>query len=439
MNKKIYFCLCIIFIALMSGCDNSTYYEQTSWDATTEADGLEVSNELEMYENYVLPTELEAPEEFDENMAKTARGANDFAFRLSAQLVQNIEYENFVFSPYSVWLPLASLLNATDEANADLLSEILTGTNASAHDVNRASSRMLYNLIAQENSPLKIANAIFVDDNLTLRNDFIDAFMNFYRGTATDVDFTDPETVDIVNLWVYEQTNGLIPRIVGTFCPATVLAILNAIYFYDSWEHEFVPGSTSQRPFYSPSGTGYVPFMICEFMTRPYFEDDFVQATRLGFYNGGGMFIILPRSGDAVDFLANMTLEYFEYIHYNAAEFAIRLELPKFAIESTLDNLDTALTELGIPLFCGVKAPLTNSLVYENNRLWVTSALQKAMIDVNEQGTTAAAVTMMVIGESLPPPAQFEMICNTPFVFVLYQDTFDGGKQVLFVGVVNEP
>jgi len=71
--------------------------------------------------------------------------------------------------------------------------------------------------------------------------------------------------------------------------------------------------------------------------------------------------------------------------------------------------------------------------------LWVSSAMQKVMIDVNEQGTMAAAVTMFFIEEMGPPPTNFEIICNKPFVFILYQDTFDGGAQVLFIGVVNEP
>ncbi|MCL2247568.1 MAG: serpin family protein, partial [Lentimicrobiaceae bacterium] len=129
---------------------------------------------------------LEAPEEQIQEMTATARGANEFAFRLSAALAQNIGNESFVFSPYSVWLPLAALVNATDDANREVLIEVLAESGISEADINRAASRMLYNLTRanQESSPLKIANAIFVDDSLTLRRDFADIFMSYYIGTA---------------------------------------------------------------------------------------------------------------------------------------------------------------------------------------------------------------------------------------------------------------
>ena len=82
---------------------------------------------------------------------------------------------------------------------------------------------------------------------------------------------------------------------------------------------------------------------------------------------------------------------------------------------------------------------LTYGLIYGGNSLFVASAEQAVIIDVNEYGATASAVTNMVIGQSGPPPIEIEMICNTPFVFILYQDTFDGGAQIIFIGVVNEP
>ena len=405
----------ILFAILMSGCN------------TTDSDSA------------TIEIILEAPEEQIQEMTAAARGANEFAFRMSAALAQNIGNESFVFSPYSVWLPLAALVNATDDANREALIEVLAESGISEADINRAASRMLYNLTRanQESSPLKIANAIFVDDSLTLRRDFADIFMSYYIGTARNVDFSDPETVDIVNQWAYEQTHGLIEDLVSNFDPLTVIAIVNSIYFYDSWANKFNPSLTAEDLFFSPRGEVFAYFMS-SIRTKFYFEDDIIQATRLGFSQGGGMFIILPKSGDAVGFLADMTLEYFEYIQYHGRPEAVRLLLPKFSIKNNLE-LQKALVEMGVPLFCDITAPLTHGLVYENDPLWASSAMQKAMIDVDEQGAMAAAVTIMAFAGMGPPPTYFEIICNKPFVFILYQDTFDGGAQVLFIGVVNEP
>jgi serine protease inhibitor len=103
--------------------------------------------------------------------------------------------------------------------------------------------------------------------------------------------------------------------------------------------------------------------------------------------------------------------------------------------------LRDTLVALGVPLFDEQAAPLTGGLIEEHIPVWLESAVQIATIEVDEKGTTAAAVTIMPApGAGLPEPTlPFEMICNTPFVFILYGYTFDGGNQVLFTGVVNQP
>ena len=117
-----------------------------------------------------------------------------------------------------------------------------------------------------------------------------------------------------------------------------------------------------------------------------------------------------------------------------------RLLLPRFSIENDLDLVET-LELLGVPLFDIAAAPLTGGLVEENIPVWLSSAIQRALIQVDEKGTTAAAVTVMVgVTTAGPQPNRpFEMVCDKPFVFILYENTFDGGSQILFTGIVNEP
>jgi len=153
----------------------------------------------------------------DDEGASTARtvagGANDFAFRLGAALVKNAGDKNFICSPYSVWLPLAAL------------TTVLGASGIAEADINKAASRMLYSLTKMEDkkhekeyekfgykyyNPLKIANAIFVDKNVTLRKDFVQTFMDFYRGSSINVDFSSQAAVDAVNRWASDNTDGLI-------------------------------------------------------------------------------------------------------------------------------------------------------------------------------------------------------------------------------------
>jgi len=383
-----------------------------------------------------------------------ANGANDFAFRLSAALLKDVGYENFVVSPYSAWMPLAALVNATSEQHRPALMEALGAGGISPEYINQAASRMLFDLTNErarrenwsqwggsEESPLHIANAIFVDYNWPLRREFAQTFADYFRGNAINLDFSSPAAVDAVNQWASDNTNGLINEVIQEFDPDAIAAIANAIYFSGSWSDRFNPNMTDRGTFYSPFDERNVYFMQQHgFFT--YFEDDGIQAIDLGFAGGSGMIIILPKNGDAVGFLSSMTNECFDRIQSDSVLGEGTIKLPRFSVENTIDNLVSTLITLGVPLFDEMAGPLTGGLVYDSGlRVWLGDAVQVAMIEVDEEGATAAAVTVMDVRAESMPFAQttFEMICNTPFAFILYSNTRDGGRQILFMGVVNQP
>jgi serpin B len=308
---------------------------------------------------------------------------------------------------------------------------------------------MLYNLTKLWNkdsegyrNPLKIANAIFVGNNVTLRRDFAQTFMDYYRGSSINVDFSSRDAVDAVNRWASQNTNGLIKDVVQEFDPLTVAALVNAIYFSDRWSWEFDSGKTKEGVFHAPAGDSTASFMIREGNRQLYYEDDSVQAVRLGYEEGGGMYIILPKAGGAAEFLASMTAEYFNEIRSNYVPATGKLLLPRFSVENDVKDLKETLEMLGVPLFDPDDAPITG-LIEENIPLFVSNVMQKALVKVDEEGTTAAAVTVIEVGITSAGPGEpskpFEMICDRPFVFILCENTYDGGDQILFTGVVNQP
>jgi len=383
---------------------------------------------------------------YDEENASAqavASGANDFAFRLSAALAVNAGDGNFVCSPYSVWIPLAALVNATDDANKPKLLEALGARGAGEADINNAASRMLFDLTKQksEYDPMKIANAIFVGNNVTLKQSFAQVFLDYFRGVSMNVDFRSNEAVEAVNKWASENTEGLISDIVEEFDPDTIAALANAIYFSDRWLLEFDAEATMEDVFHSPAGDATAQFMLRENDGLIYYEDDLVQAMPLKFTLGDGLYIILPKDGDAAGLLSSMTNEYFNKIQNDSVQASGKLLLPRFAIESDVMELKDTLEALGVPLFDPAAAPLTGGVIEEGIPAWVSNVAHKAMIDVDEQGATAAAVTVVAVyGTGMPLPTEpFEMNCNKPFVFVLYGNTYDGGSQVLFTGIVNKP
>ena len=437
----LFFCVCaMLIISSCAGQANISGSNDSNNDSKSSFNAVEVE-----------AIALEAPIYGTQETAirAAATGANDFAFRLSAALVKNTGDENFVCSPYSVWMPLAALVNATNAQNKAALLDALGASGITETDINRAASRMLFDMTKLRNeeyteyyyNPLRIANAIFVGIDVTLKREFAQVFMDYYRGNAINVNFESKDAVEAVNRWASDNTDGLITNVIQEFVPLTVAAIANAIYYSDRWEWEFDADMTTQGVFHASAGDTTAFYMLREGDSQTYYEDDLVQAMPLRLKAGGGMCIILPKSGNAVELLSSMTSEYFREIQMDSISATGKLLLPRFSIENDVKGLVNTLMMLGVPLFDEKAAPLTGGLIEESIPVWLSDAIQKAVIHVDEKGTTAAAVTVMpTAGAGMPLPTEpFEMICDRPFMFILYESTYDGGYQVLFTGIVNQP
>ncbi|MCL2696298.1 MAG: hypothetical protein FWE69_08240, partial [Clostridiales bacterium] len=365
-----------------------------------------------------------------------------------AALAKEIGDGNFVCAPFSVWLPLAALANATDARYQDELLTALGASDLDAAELNETASRLLYDLtntdraewVECDHNPLQIVNAIFVRQSATLYREFAQTFADCYRGAVMGVDFLSPDAVDEVNRWANENTEGLIPEIVREFHPNTIAALVNAIYFSDRWDWEFDPDETEEDVFHAPAGDSEAWFMRRGGDGQIYYEDERLQATSLSFKTGGGLYILLPKDGNATGLLSSLTNETFESILTKAVPATGELLLPRFSIEHNVAGLEEALIDMGVPLFDPIATPLNR--LAEGKALSVSQVIQKAKIAVDEKGTTAAAVTVIVMVDSAPffeETKPFIMRCDKPFVFILYGDTHDGGAQVLFTGIVNRP
>jgi serpin B len=175
-----------------------------------------------------------------------------------------------------------------------------------------------------------------------------------------------------------------------------------------------------------------------------YYEDKYIQALPLFFNTSGGLLIILPKEGGANEYLASMDAERFNDIMGGLKPMRGSLLLPKFAIDSKPVDLNEPLINIGVPeiFFTDSRnAPLTELI--NEDICYISKVVQKALINVDEEGTTAAAVTVIVVNPPssgpLIPEETFEMICDRPFVFILFSRTTDGGSQILFMGTVNKP
>lgn len=378
-------------------------------------------------------------------------GANGFAFRLTDELLSEKEGgENLLVSPYSVWLPLAALVNGSDETAKKEMLNVLGAGKLSTEELNQMAGALNL-LLSQEDKkamyqeageayegPLKIANALFVSENGKVKESFARQFETVFGGKLFDVDFTDPSAADEGNAWAKEQTNGAIDKVIDSFDPATSAAIANALYFSDSWAEQFAKENNTDGVFYGTKGDEQAVFMNQKLKQASYYEDEEMQAVVLDTVKGGEMILCLPKPGTSPEgALESFDAEKLEKIG-QADERSVQLSLPKFKLESESFSVKEALEALGVPLTDEKAGHLTGLM--EGEALYLSEAVQKAMVEVDEDGLTAAAVTVMGIERMalLPETDPVEMVFNRPFGFVLTGDAGQAGQQVLFAGVVNE-
>ena len=306
-------------------------------------------------------------------------GANGFAFRLTDELLSAKKSgENLLVSPYSVWLPLAALVNGSDEAakkemlKIPLLSQWMVQVNCllnvlgagklSKEELNQMAGALNLLLLQEERramyeeagetyeGPLKIANAMFVSRDGKVNESFAKQFETVFGGKLFDVDFADASAVNEVNRWAKEQTEGKIDKVIESFDPATSAAIANALYFSDSWANQFMKENNTDGVFYGAKGDEHAVFMNQKLKHAAYYEDGRMQAVVLNTIKGGEMVLFLPKPGispeEALKSLDAKKLQKIE----EAEERCVQLSLPGFRMESEPFSLKEALEALGVPL-----------------------------------------------------------------------------------------
>ena len=246
-----------------------------------------------------------------------------------------------------------------------------------------------------------------------------------------------------INRWASDSTDGLIDNIVNEFSPNTITVLANALYFADRWLWELDSNDAKEGIFYSPSGERPAYFMLREGNNQSYYEDDTIQAIRLEFKTGGGLCVLLPKTGDAKGLLSSITPEKFNSIMAGTEQKTGKLLLPRFTINSGTLRLADELKLLGIQLIGERQYTLLDGFIEGDTPVWISEVMQEAFIEVDENGTTAAAVTVIAAAGARPNRATdpFEMICDKPFVFILYGDLDSslGSLVVLFIGTLNLP
>ena len=437
---------------LFSGCGQKSIGEEPAQTRTETQEAQSVETTDSKKQDQTAETDEKnqtaADKTQDQDVARDEE--NGFALRFTeALLKQKKEGENLIASPYSAWLPLAALVNGCSGETQEQLLKVIGEAGIDAETLNKMVKAINAGLSQEERqksyeeygetfeSPLKIANALFVQKDAAVNQTFEQLFSDNYDGKLFSVDFSDSSAANAINSWASEKTDGKITEIVDSFDAGTVAAIANALYFSDSWSSQFLEENTTDGTFHGAKQDENAAFMNQELSDGIYYEDETMQAVVLWTTSGGQMVLCLPKDGySAEEALQSLTTEKLQKI--SEADYrCVQLSLPKFKLESNVFSIKEALEAMGVPLMQATDAALTG--VLENEALYISSALQSAMVEVDENGLTAAAVTVMGLEKMalMPETDPIELTFDRPFAFVLTGNGEDAGDQILFKGVVN--
>jgi len=386
------------------------------------------------------PIEPDKPESLrpltkEERYISTA--ARDFGFDLFKAISVSSGNEDIFISPLSVSMALGMTLNGADSSTYSAMRNTLGFEGLSENQINDAY-KSLISLLTQADPKVifEIANSIWYRDQFVVNPIFLETNRTFFDATILPKNFNDPSTVDDINNWVNEKTHGKISEIIDEINPATLMFLINAIYFKGTWQYEFDKEKTKTAPFYLLDGSE----KNCEMMQAEgdfnYFEDQEIQMVDLPYGKGNfSMTVILPRKSSEIGTLIE-NLNINQWLNYldNMDTSTVMLKLPKFKLEYKI-TLNKILTELGMGIaFSPGQADF--SRIVNDISLFISRVLHKTFVQVDEEGTEAAAVTVVEIRYTSVEPSSTLMQVDRPFIFIIRERQSD---TILFMGKILQP
>lgn len=364
--------------------------------------------------------------------AGISTASNTFAFALLQQTVMQDPSATVFLSPLSASMALGMTMNGAANGTFDAMRSTLGFGNLSEEQIN-AGYQGLIKLLTEldPTTTMAIANSIWAQAGMPFLPTFMTAGQTWFDAEVRNVSFEDPATLTAINNWVKEKTAGRIPKLLESLDQDVVMTLLNAIFFKGAWREPFKPSDTRQETFHGTAGAQTVALMHRSGSVG-YRETAEFQAAELLYGNGAfAMTVVLPRQGRSVaDLVSGLGAAEWQQLTASLAEQRIEFALPKFRLEYGR-NLSGDLMQMGMaPAFSEMEADFSR-MVAPPLRLLISSVIQKTMLEVNEEGTVAAAATAVQVGPTSMPPS---MRVDRPFLLAI-RERFSG--TILFLGQVT--
>jgi serpin B len=340
-----------------------------------------------------------------------------------------------MISPFSISSALSMTLNGASNETFDAMKKSLALKDKTLEQINETYLKLMTEMVTVDKSVvLDVANSVWVDKQLNVKQAFITDLKKWYNSEARNIDVTDPNAVGIVNDWIASKTQDKITDMLDKFDSGAAMLLINAIYFNGKWSYEFDKSETKDEPFYvTSSGSITVPMMHIIHNLKVIRSNSF-SIVEIPYGQGNySMVVVLPDENLSASDLANvltpsMWQDWMGSLADSTRE--VMLSMPRFKFNyKRLLNQD--LINLGMGIAFSNQADFSN---ISDQPLMISKVLHQSFIDTNEEGTEAAAATVveMLAGAAEP----FAVNANHPFLYFI-RETSTG--TIIFMGKVSNP
>ncbi|MCG2460167.1 serpin family protein [Flavobacteriaceae bacterium F89] len=360
---------------------------------------------------------------------------NEFAFSLFKKIAANEEKTNFMISPVSASLALGMVYNGAAGETRQAFDNTLHYGDATLEETNAVNQNIIDNLTySGSGSTFKIANSIWVENTFPVKDSFTALNEKFYNAKVANMDFGDPQTLNTINNWASDNTNGKIPTILNNIDSNSILFAINALYFNSEWKYRFDADRTKDLPFHGDDGLPKSVAMMTMEQNLSYYFNDTFSSVVLPYKNDKyAMTLLLPHVDKSITDVVNIIDgDQWSQLQANFTSGNLTVTIPKFTF-SYKKKLNDILKDLGLGI--AFNPDLADFSELSDVPTYISLVLQKTYIDVNEKGTEAAAVTAVGMGVTSAGPGK-PLVFDRPFLFAI---TEKETGSICFIGKVGMP
>ena len=364
--------------------------------------------------------------------------SNEFGIGLFTKVAEE-ENLNLMLSPISASTALTMLLNGCGgDTYTQLQGTLNYPSGMTISDINEAYKSLVAQLLnADPKVKLALANAIFYRNGFSVKAPFLEIMHNDYKATVDDLDFGAPSALTTINKWASDNTNTKIPKVLDEIDGDAVMFIMNALYFNGDWSYQFDKSKTQERPFHPDGGnTINVSTMNGEVGSKAVYGNGW-KAIEMPYGRTNFTMVVIVPDGTLNTFYPSFTHEWWNQITSDLDAMAnfdkMTVFMPKFKF-SYEKYLNDQLQSMGmVDAFIPYQADLSG---ISNNSIFVDFVKQNTFVEVDEEGTEAAAVTTIGIKLTSMPSQPDQFIIDKSFIFAIRERTTN---TLLFIGQVVNP